>query len=297
MRASLVFLSLIPAMAQFSGLAVTDDGSQLYFSSPLQLAGTTDENTYSKIFRYDASGIHFVAQMARVATAGGIMLPDSNAYNLTAAYVSGNGSVPGYVGTADCPDGPCYYLGLQQTTLQFVGSFTPYVLPYGCQISKNARYALCITGGREPIYQQYSVFDLFGNQKPISSPGCGYSFSQITPLGEVFCGTTLFSVSGSATALSFPATVFPQIPISDEASTVAYVPVIVSNDVGKNGYSLYIENISTGAQSVVYTDKQSRALLPLGLSNDGGVVLFEIYSTGAIVQVAVVHADGTGFFS
>src|SRR5271165_3363580 len=115
MRAALIFLSLVPAMAQLSGLAVTDDGSQLYFSSSLQLAGTTNENTYSKIFRYDGTGIHFVAQMARVATAGGIMLPNSNPYNLTAAYVSGNGSVPGYVGTADCPYGPCYFQGLQQT--------------------------------------------------------------------------------------------------------------------------------------------------------------------------------------
>jgi uncharacterized protein (TIGR03437 family) len=298
MRTALVFLSLIPAMAQFSGLAVTDDGSQLYFSSSLQLAGTTDENTYSKIFRYDGTGIHFVAQMARVATAGGgivpTMLPTSNPYNLTSAYVSGNGSVPGYVGTADCPAGPCNYQGLQQTTLQFAGLFTPYVLPYGCQISKNARYALCITGGREPIYQQYSVFDLFGNQKPIYSPSCGQlNTAQITSLGEVFCGNALFSVSGSAMPLSFPAEVDFQMPISDDASTVAYVTVAVSNGVGSPG--LYIENVSSGAQSVVYTDQQSRALNPLGLSNNGRVVLFELYSARTITQAAVVHADGTGF--
>jgi uncharacterized protein (TIGR03437 family) len=282
-------------MAQFSGLAVTDDGSQLYFSSSLQLAGTTNENTYSKIFRYDGPGIHLVAQVARVGTAGGIMLPDSNPYNLTSAYVSGNGSVTGYVGTADCPDGPCYFQGFQQTTLQFPGSFTPTVLPYGCQISKNARYALCITGGRQPNFQQYSVFDLFGNQKPIYSPSCGQQgAAQITSLGEVFCGNALFSVSGTATALSFPSTSIPGL-ISDDASTVAYVPVIITNGVGTPADSLYVENVSTGAQSLVYTDKQSRWALPLGLSNHGGVVLFELYSTIAIAQAAVVHADGTGF--
>jgi hypothetical protein len=114
MRVSLIFFSLIPAMGQFSGLAATDDGSQLYFSSSLQLAGTTNENTYSKIFRDDSTGIHFVAQMARVATARGIMLPNSNPYNLTGAYVSGSGSVSGYVGTADCPHGPCYYQGFSK---------------------------------------------------------------------------------------------------------------------------------------------------------------------------------------
>ena len=296
MLRALLLTTTFPLLAQFSGLATTDDGSQLYFSSPLQLAGTTDENAYSKIFRYDGTGIHFVAQMARVATVGGIMLPTSNPYNLTAAYISGNGSVPGYVGTADCPDGPCYYQGLQQTTLQFAGSFTPYVLPYGCQISKNARYALCITAGREPIYQQYSVFDLFGNQKPIYSPSCGQlNIAQITSLGEVFCGNALFTVSGSATPLSFPALVASPIPISDDASTVAYVPAVIANGNGSPGYSLYVENVSSGAQSLVYTDKQSRFLTPLGLSNNGGVVLFELYSAPAIAQAAVVHADGTGF--
>jgi len=294
MLRGLLLIATFPLFAQFSGLAVTDDGSQLYFSSSLQLAGTTDENTYSKIFRYDGTGIHFVAQMARVATAGGIMLPDSNPYNLTAAYVSGNGSVPGYVGTADCPDGPCYYQGFQQTTLEFVGSFMPTVLPYGCQISKNARYALCITGGRQPIYQQYSAFDLFGNQKLIYAPDCGQFFApQITSAGAVFCGNKLYSVSGAATALSFPSTLIP-VPISDDASTVAYVPAMTSTQVNTSEYSLYIKSVSTGAQSLVYTDTQFRALAPLGLSNNGGVVLFELIS-GAISQAGVVHADGTGF--
>ncbi len=289
MRASLIFLSVIPAVAQFSGLASTDDGSQLYFSSPLQLAGTTNENTSSKIFRYDSTGIHFVAQMAKVATAGGYLLPTSNPYNLTSAYVSGNGSVFGYVGTADCPSGPCYYQGVQQTTLQFSGSFSPYVLPYGCQVSKNARYA-CLTGGRA-VSEYFAVFDLFGTGKPIYGPACG----QITSAGDTYCGAELFSLSGSTTSLSLPATVVPEIPISDDASTIAYVVDMVSNGGASPGYSLYIENISSGAQSLVYTDKQSRMLSPLALSNNGGVVLFELYSAGAIAQAAVVHADGTGF--
>jgi len=32
-RCALIFLATIPALAQFSGLATTTDGSQLYFSS------------------------------------------------------------------------------------------------------------------------------------------------------------------------------------------------------------------------------------------------------------------------
>jgi uncharacterized protein (TIGR03437 family) len=288
MRASLIFLSLIPAMAQFSGLATTDDGSQLYFSTPLQLAGTTDENTYSKIFRYDGTGIHLVAQVARVATAGGIDLPDSNAYNLTSAYVSGNGTVTGYVGTAD---GGTYYViqNKQQTTLQYPGSFTPYVLPYSCQISKNARYALCVTGGLHSDVD-YSVFDLFGTQTPIYSPGCGLLTSpQIISGGQVLCETSLYSVSGSRATLPFPVPFAGPTPISDDGSTVAYVPQ------GSNGSSLYFGNVATGAQTLVYHDPQSRYIFPVALSHKGGVVLFYLGSGGGISQLAVVHADGTGF--
>jgi uncharacterized protein (TIGR03437 family) len=138
------------------------------------------------------------------------------------------------------------------------------------------------------------VFDLFGNQTPIYAPSCGQLIAQVTSLGEVFCWPDLYSVSGSARSLSVPATAVLPIPISDDASTVTYVPVVVSNGVATPGYSLYFENVSTGAQSVVYTDQQSRALVPLGLSNNGGVVLFELYSSG-VAQAAVVHGDGTGF--
>jgi hypothetical protein len=152
LRALLRFVTTFP-LPQFSRLATTDDGSQLYFSLSAQLRGTTNENEYRKIFRYDSSGLHFFAQKDRIAVAGGIMTPTSNPYSLTSAYVSGNGSVVGYVGAADCPDGLCSYQGLLQTTLQFEGALFPTTLPYGCALSKNAQYAMCITGGSEPAQQ------------------------------------------------------------------------------------------------------------------------------------------------
>jgi uncharacterized protein (TIGR03437 family) len=71
--------------------------------------------------------------------------------------------------------------------------------------------------------------------------------------------------------------------------------VVLSNGVESPGPSLYIENVSTGAQSLVYTDAKSRTLLPLALSNNGEVALLRLFTTPAIYQAAVVHADGTGF--
>ncbi|MGA3186386.1 MAG: hypothetical protein ABSF22_04685 [Bryobacteraceae bacterium] len=67
-RALLIILATFPLPAQFSGLATTNDGTQLYFSSSLQLSGTTDENPYSKIFLYNASGFHLAAQVHRIVT-------------------------------------------------------------------------------------------------------------------------------------------------------------------------------------------------------------------------------------
>jgi hypothetical protein len=171
MRALLLLLTTLPLCGQFSGLATTDDGSVLYFSSTLQLSGTTNENAAGKIFRYDSTGVHFVAQVMKVPAAGGIMLASTNPYNLTSAYVSGSGSVTGYIGTADCTGG-CYYQGLLQTTLQYPGSLVPTSLPFGCAISANARYANCITAGRE-THEQYGVFDLFaGTQALPYAPTC-----------------------------------------------------------------------------------------------------------------------------
>ncbi len=102
---------------QFSGLAVTDDGSQLYFSSSLQLIGSKNEVIHTRRFfamltarpggpafenafrRSDGGGsFHLAAQVDKVATgaASGAL---TNFYSLSNPYVSGDGSVTGYVGT------------------------------------------------------------------------------------------------------------------------------------------------------------------------------------------------------
>lgn len=290
-RAFFLFLSILPLFGQFSGLATTDDGSQLYFSSVLQLSGTSNENTYAKIFRYDASGIHFVAQVDKIAIAPGPGTPSTNPYSLTSAYVSGTGSVFGYVGIADCFTGvpTCYYAGLEQTTLQYEGSFSAYSLPYGCTISKNARYAACITGGRQ-TYEQYGVFDLFGLQKPIYSPGCGQVTGppHVASDGRVLCGNTVFSTAGSM-SLQFSGDLGEAF--SDDGSTVVF-PLETPGTLARL-------SVATGAQSPIYADPQSRIVLPLSISNNGGVVLFTIRSgtvvNGIINQAAVIHTDGTGF--
>lgn len=48
MRGLFLFIFLAPVYGQFNSLRTTDDGAKLYFSSVLQLSGTTDENVYER---------------------------------------------------------------------------------------------------------------------------------------------------------------------------------------------------------------------------------------------------------
>ncbi len=283
-RTFLFFLIILPAFGQFTGLATTDDGKQLYFSTSLQLGGTTDENQYAKIFRYDSNGIRFVAQADKVAIAPGIGTPSSNPYNLISAYVSGNGSVFGYLGVADCNTGvpTCYYAGLDQTTLQYDGGIWPLQLPWGCSLSKNAQYAVCITGGRV-TYEQYSLINLFGTGNPISLP-CGQATGYLpkpSSDGHVVCGNALASASGIVT-LNLQG---DNALLSDDGSRI----------VTRSGTALSVYNVATGSQSTItFPSPQAAGANPQSISNDGSVVLFTLQSFTAH-QVAVIHTDGTRF--
>src|ERR1035438_7961102 len=83
----LIFAGL-PILAQFSGLATTTDGSQLYFSSTLRLRGSTESDA-PKIFRHGAS-FSLVREVLRDDS-----VPDqlSNYYMLIEPQVSGDGKV------------------------------------------------------------------------------------------------------------------------------------------------------------------------------------------------------------
>jgi uncharacterized protein (TIGR03437 family) len=284
LRIYILFLIILPAFGQFTGLATTDDGKQFYFSTSLQLSGTTNENSYPKIFRYDNNGIRLVAQVDKVAIAPGIGTPSSNPYNLTSAYVSGNGSVFGYVGVADCNTGvpTCYYAGLDQTTLQYYGGIWPLQLPWGCSLSKNAQYAMCITGGRV-TYEQYSLINLFGTGSPSSIP-CGQATIYLpkpSSNGHVVCGNALASASGAVT-LNLQG---DSALLSDDGSRI----------VTQSGAALSVYNVAAGAQSTIsFPNPQAAGAIPQSLSNDGSVVLFTLQSATAH-QVASIHTDGTRF--
>jgi uncharacterized protein (TIGR03437 family) len=290
-RAIFLFLPIVPLFAQFRGLSTTNDGSQLYFSSSLQLAGAPQENSYGKIFRYDSAGLHFVAQVDRVAVTGAYPRL-SNPYNLVSGYISGRGSVVGHVGAADCagfdlcPSTP----QMAQTTLQYPGTLFPTVLPYNCVITSNAQYAACaIVDGVDGA--TYSVYNLFANpETPIYTPSCtehGPFLPLISSDGKFLCGFTLWSASGSTT-LSLE---------TDPGAAIYGFAAALSDDgsriVTSSNNSLYVYNVATGSQSAILFPNTAY-VSPVSISSNGSMVLCQVQSSGNVIQFSVVHADGTG---
>jgi uncharacterized protein (TIGR03437 family) len=269
-RAFLLFLTVLPAAGQFTGLATNDSGSQLYFSSTFQLAGSTGENTYEKIFLYDGANFRLVAQRSPA---------DSDYYHLEAPYVSGNGSVTGYQALGDCGIA-CDHTLPAVTTVFYSGSLSPSTLSYPCQLSKNAQYALC-GNGPQPFAQVRLISMATGASTPFNS-GC---------LGAANM------VASNGTALQYPLFTSGPIPIVLQSASGSrqttlnsgFCPMI-SDDGSTIVSSTMSLNVQSGKLTTFYTPDIFGSALA-SISNDGALVL-EIF--GASSQLAIIHTDGSG---
>ena len=136
--------------AVYCGLAATDDGSQLYFSSVLQLLGS-GENTYGKIFEY--SGQLSLVQQAQEPT-GSPGLP-AGITQLIYPQLSGDGSVVVFTSYVTCAGDPSACIGfqvdngdiLQNGVVTPVEAIAPQIISGGTiSVSGDGRYALLALG-------------------------------------------------------------------------------------------------------------------------------------------------------
>ncbi len=295
MRALLILISL-PLAAQFSNLTTTNDGSRLYFSSTLQLTGSTDPTSNRKIFVYDGTSIRLFASIAKVSYA----LPPpastqsaivSNYYDLRSPLLSGNGTETGYVGYADCV-GPCTYnrvLGAQ-TTFQFAGAIGSLTLPYACNVSASGRYALCQTG-LVPGYPLPAVLiDLATMQQSVPiATGCAGSPHCVASNGTVLLSTmgplALWTPSETQT---LPLNSFGVAPmVSDDASLVVH----------GTSTALAIYNVATGVDIPLlpYLIQNSVTYVPslFGISNDARWVLAGVYKSSNGTLLLIDSSNGS----
>jgi uncharacterized protein (TIGR03437 family) len=220
-RALLIFpitLSLFGQSTQPSAAdsyATTDDGGQLYFVSNFLLRGSTGETTTPKLFKYDGTNFSLVVQIPyAVANDNPIF------YALLSPRISGDGSVVGYVATQGCGNS-CSVKGGYQTTLQFPGQAAPLTLPYYCQISRNAQYALCVTA--QPSLQQVAIVNLSTMQMSPSQLTACHGRNLITSDGRAVAWNqqeiTLFSATGAQHIASDS---YGCPVISDDGSVIVY---------------------------------------------------------------------------
>lgn len=134
--------SLAAAAQTFQDLSTTEDGSALYFSSPIRQK-ETDRSFHSKIFPWNAaSGIRVVAEVRDAGEFDGCTPP--NFYQLRGPQVSLNGSVLAY--TAARPTANSPHCSPGEPNQGVVARPGPAVTLAGnIAISPNGRYAITTT--------------------------------------------------------------------------------------------------------------------------------------------------------
>ncbi len=296
MRAALIFLTAIPALAQFSGLATTKDGSQLYFSSPMQLTGSTDTSSNAKIFRYDGTNFFLYAQLARVASTGPPPVAgptiSSNYYTLGNPFVSGDGATTGFVGYADCAE--CSYDRVlpAQTTFEFTGAAGELVLPRECGVNTSGRFALCQVETGSPFNPAPGVLIDLASLQTIAflQTYCWGNPHYMTANGSVLLtgnsGLTLWSAASGtqAVGLIVPAPPTGSCPmISGDGSLVVHV----------NGTSLSVFNVAKQTDTPLAPNPMigevAHQITLFTISDDARWILAEIYD-GSAQQLDLVDS-------
>jgi uncharacterized protein (TIGR03437 family) len=264
------------AHAQFSGLTTTNDGSRLFFASPLRQRGT-DQGLWSKIFRIDATGAALVASVAPDSPG-----PPTNPYVLTQPQVTGDGSLLIYLGTLYCGEGSSCFLSEQHSST-LLNTITGQTTPVGASaaISRNGRYLASYSSGNVfgPLFvltdrtQSTTVFqgDFSPDTVSIAADGTtaltGGSGLQLIKGGML---TTLLTADVTAAG------------IDDGATTILYETRIP--------HRLYVLDLNTMAtQQLGPNDGHS---FQGTLSADGQWVAY-LSTLGANPQVFISRTDGS----
>ena len=262
---------MIPAFAQFSQLAVTDDGRQLYFSSQMVLKGGTTAPPQSRIYRIGPDGVTLFAEKATG-------VPDANnafssADGATAPQVSGDGKV---VGAS---------LGSNPREAQLL---SPKALELGAgslQLSRNGRWALVVPepSASTPPTGATLVDLTTGQSTPVPLPPYGASraiASGGTVLGQevskVAAGPLGLWKQGAFRPIQLPIGVgFRALALSDDAKTLVLSTVSLNPTAFRS--SLVEMDLATGRITEFFSTLDNKQLAVfMAVSNDGRRVLYRI---------------------
>jgi len=254
---------------QIVGLATTDDGSVLYFSTPFNLAGAANPTSANKIYIYDANGLRLYSD--RFPEQAGIPEP----IGTSNPWVSGDGSVVAYQGTyttngcygfAFCIPPMTYTLTAIQRE-----SAAPEILNTAAILSANGQYAVT----PYPVLLDLTT----GASTAIPSPSYNVA---VTPDSVASDGTVLLHICCPTPEQTYyawaPGAGLRNLSLAagsavmnDAATTVVY----------SQGIALYLYNLATGA-SYLFANGSAPSI-----SRDGQWVAFLSPVTGVLQAWAV----------
>jgi len=294
-RSALALLLLLAgsAFAQFSGLAPTDDGSQLYFVSTVRLASELSQNlpaTTTAIYRIQAG----VVQRITVPSPYSVGNPDLYQGN---AQVSGDGNVFSYTEYQGCVGGSyCItHPTMSDSPLTVGGKAYGTPLEGEAQISRNGRFvynALLYPASTYPAGS--SVIELHDLEtgttvhppvQPASSRQAVTSDGRVLGFDPQTGALILWSTQG---AQNLPTSEPPATAIINDAGTW----VVYQTAQTLETYHLRALQLSSGRDVLLAS---SGTGFDASISNDGNLVAYlAVPGIGQVTQVLTVHPDGTG---
>jgi len=292
-----ITMPLLAQPAAFSQLAATDDGQQLYFISPLALAGPRPVPQP-------------VSQSAPLLAAG----PTSNLYwmrpdgiqllssSAAGPHVSSDGSIVGFTDPNFCTiTGASTSCGQEAKLL---GPPPVDLGPGTLQLSQNGRWALLIPppAPNTTATATATLTDIASGVKtPIPSPPVGVTSaiaSDGTVLVQQMTGNQLGLWRGgqfTPVNLGGPGTAVRPLALSDDAGTIIYSAFDISPTAPPVG-RLVARNLAAGTDTTVFVSPeflgQPGQPAFMGASDDGRVVLFRLLILGQLDTPAYVVTIG-----
>jgi hypothetical protein len=232
----LLLLAAAPALAQFSQLAVTDDGTQVYFTSQLFLQGMTEASTplgpEARLYLAAPTGVSLFAERGSLASlnmGGG----DSG---VSSPQVSSDGSLVAFTFNFVCLTDPHCASPVSEGEIR--GQQTLDLGPGSVQLSRNGHWALLTqtiitSSGTPPTLSQTitsTLVDLTTGQRTQVPPPFAFAPHTLASNGTVLVqssakgGLSLWN-QGQLSPIAWPAGDFigtNSLTLSDDGSTIVF---------------------------------------------------------------------------
>lgn len=299
-----VLLVATPSFAQFAQLAATDDGSQLYFTSQLQLRGATSTSSShfageARLFRFGPDGVTLFAERGSLAS----QFTSGSDPGVAGPQVSGDGSVVGFTFRFVCPTDPQCMQSIDEGEIR--GQQTLDAGPGTLQLSHNGRWALLtqmVSNGSPDappaITFTSTLIDLVTGQRtdvpPPPNPATHTLASDGTLLVQPPAGPISVWKQGQFTPILWPsglAAGFMSMTLTDDAKTLL---LLGFSKASIPAVEIVAIDVASGKATTLFeTQDASQPPTLLGASSDGQTVLYRVNRPGAFNGPAY-FATGSG---